>query len=151
MARQKWNWSVHNFREEDVLVARAQADQLCCPKTLKEIPTQLLRSSHPLEARLLIASFGSASGYNDQVFTLTIEHDPNTPIDLGSKPLRYGKLPLIDHIFRCDPKSPNVILSLVFMAGVIATLPALVGMVGFIDSVGKYANRCFSGSTWEVT
>ena len=78
---------------------------------------------------MLIASFGSAQGYDDKVFTLAIALDPNLPIDLGTKPLRYGKLPQIEHVFKSDPGSPNILLTLIFVGGLLVTLPLLLGVV----------------------
>ena len=62
-------------------------------------------------------------------FQLSIDLDPNTPIDTATKPLRYGKLPEIHHTFRADPKSPNILLSMIFVGAVITTIPALLGLV----------------------
>ncbi|EXJ96088.1 hypothetical protein A1O1_01214 [Capronia coronata CBS 617.96] len=107
----------------------------------KDLPLQLLRSSYPLSASIVIASFGSAEGYNSKAFPLTIELDPNVPIPVAEKPLRYGKLPEIHHIFRPDPQSPNVVISLVFLGAVLATVPALLGaflyLGGNINHLGK--------------
>ncbi|OAL23884.1 hypothetical protein AYO22_06060 [Fonsecaea multimorphosa] len=80
-----------------------------------------------LSASILIASFGTAPGYNSPAFTLQVKTDSNTPIPAAEKPLRYGKLPEIHHIFRSDPKSPPAIISLVFVAAVVGTLPLLAG------------------------
>ena len=48
---------------------------------------------------------------------------------MAEQPLRYGKLPEIHHVFRPDPKNPPVILSIVFLAAVLGTLPVLAGVV----------------------
>jgi oligosaccharyltransferase complex subunit delta (ribophorin II) len=48
-------------------------------------------------------------------------------------PVRYGKQPVITHIFRSDPQSPPKILTLVFTAAVLVALPAIFitwGLVG---------------------
>lgn len=63
------------------------------------------------------------------MFSLNIPTDSNIPIPAPKKPLRYGKLPEIRHIFKQDPKSPNIVFSLVFTGTVIATLPAILGLV----------------------
>jgi len=78
---------------------------------------------------LVLGSFGSSQGYNDRVFSLNVATDPNTPIAATEKPLRYGKMPEIHHIFKSDPKSPNIMFSLVFTGAVLATLPAIFGLV----------------------
>ena len=41
--------------------------------------------------------------------------------------VRYGKLPEIHHIFKLDPKSPNVLITIVFSLAIFATLPVLLG------------------------
>lgn len=98
-------------------------------QTQKDLPTQLLSSTGPLDASLIIASFGSSKPYNGKAFDLTIELDSGSPLPASEKPLRYGKLPEIHHIFKSDPKSPPKIITLVFAAAVIAALPILLGAV----------------------
>ncbi|EXJ79293.1 hypothetical protein A1O3_08795 [Capronia epimyces CBS 606.96] len=109
--------------------------------THKDLPLQFLRSSTPLSASIIIASFGTSEGYNGKAFPLTIELDPNVPIPAAETPLRYGKLSEIHHVFRPDPKSPNIVITLVFLGAVLATLPALLGawlyIGGNINHLGK--------------
>lgn len=90
------------------------------------MPTQLLSVNNLLSASLVIASFGSSTPYNSPAFDLKIEQDPAVPLPSSNKPLRYGKLPEIHHIFKSDPKSPPKIITVVFTAAVIFTLPALI-------------------------
>jgi oligosaccharyltransferase complex subunit delta (ribophorin II) len=78
----------------------------------------------------VFASFGQTKGYNDKAFSLSVVLDPNVPIAISQKPLRYGQLPEIHHIFRSDPKSPNIIITLLFTGAVLAALPMLIGTVG---------------------
>jgi oligosaccharyltransferase complex subunit delta (ribophorin II) len=78
---------------------------------------------------LLLGSFGSSQGYNDRLFTINIATDPRTPPPATEKPLRYGKLAEIHHIFKSDPTSPSIVFSLLFTTAVLATLPALFGLV----------------------
>ncbi|KAL2018578.1 hypothetical protein VTK56DRAFT_620 [Thermocarpiscus australiensis] len=92
----------------------------------KDIPIQLLVSTKPLKASIVLASFGSAQGINTPVFDVKIETDPNVPPPAYEKPLRYGKQPEIHHIFRPDPKSPPKVVSVFFTLAVVATLPALL-------------------------
>ena len=92
----------------------------------KDIPTQLVASSIPLTASLIIASFGLSKPYEGEAFDFKIEVDPNFPIAAPEKPLRYGKLPEIHHIFKADPTSPPKIITLVFSAAVVAALPILL-------------------------
>ncbi|KAL8958453.1 MAG: hypothetical protein Q9183_005833 [Haloplaca sp. 2 TL-2023] len=91
----------------------------------KDLPTQFLAGSNTLSATLLIASFGSTKPYRNQAFDLRIESDASAPSTPTDKPLRYGKLPEIHHIFKADPKSPPKIITLAFAGVVIAALPAL--------------------------
>ncbi|KAI1913358.1 hypothetical protein LOZ39_004689 [Ophidiomyces ophidiicola] len=95
--------------------------------THKDLPVQFLNSEAPLNANLVIASFGSAQGYNSPVFRLSIGRDADQPLP-SSEAVRYGKLPEIHHIFKADPTSPPVIISLVFVGAVLATLPVLGGL-----------------------
>jgi oligosaccharyltransferase complex subunit delta (ribophorin II) len=100
----------------------------------KDLPTQLLKASKPLEARVLVGSFGSAKAYDGQAFRLRIDLDPSEALP-SEKALRYGKLPEIHHIFRSDPKSPPVIISLFFLVVVLAALPALAIAVSSIYAI----------------
>lgn len=97
----------------------------------KDLPTQFLSGSKTLSASLVIASFGSSKPYRSPAFDLKIELDPSAPPPSVEKPLRYGKLPEIHHIFKPDPKSPPKIITLVFTAAVIAALPSLLFVVSF--------------------
>ncbi len=49
-----------------------------------------------------------------------------SPLPSQDKPVRYGKLEEIHHIFKSDPKSPPLIITLVFTAAVVATFPILL-------------------------
>lgn len=73
----------------------------------------------------MLASFGSSQGYNKPIVDVEINLDPSLVAPEYQKPLRYGKLPEIHHIFRQGPKNPNVMVSIVFAAAVAATIPAL--------------------------
>nr|KMM68912.1 hypothetical protein CPAG_05235 [Coccidioides posadasii RMSCC 3488] len=95
--------------------------------THKDLPVQLLKSENPLDANLVIASFGSAPGYNSPVFRLLIKRDPNDALPTPNT-LRYGKLDEIHHIFKTDPKSPPIVISLAFIIAVLASLPVLAGL-----------------------
>ncbi len=102
---------------------------LTATQTQKELPTQFLKSQSKVSASLVIASFGSSAGYNSEAFSLNVISDKGVPAGTTEKPLRYGKLPEIHHIFRADPKSPNVLISTIFTLGAIAALPILLGAV----------------------
>lgn len=60
------------------------------------------------------------------LFDIEIQHDPSAPPLTHKKPLRYGKLPEIRHIFREDAKTPPKTISLAFTLAVVATVPALL-------------------------
>ncbi|KAI0126560.1 Oligosaccharyltransferase subunit Ribophorin II-domain-containing protein [Xylariales sp. AK1849] len=111
-----------------------------------DLPVQLLTSTKPLKASLIIASFGSSEGYNKPVFDVEIKLDPAATQPTYEKPLRYGKLEEIHHIFRSDPKSPPKIISLVFALAVVATVPAL--FIGWLAIGGNVAHlqKAFSAS-----
>lgn len=91
----------------------------------KDLPIQLLVTTKPLKASVVLASFGASRGLNAPVFDVKVETDPNAPAPSYEPPVRYGKKPEIHHIFRSDPKSPPKVVSLFFALAVIATLPAL--------------------------
>jgi len=57
--------------------------------------------------------------------------DPASPAPKVEKPLRYGQLEEIHHIFRADPKSGSKVISLFFVLAVLATVPVLLGAVSF--------------------
>lgn len=105
-----------------------------CLQTQKDLPSQFLSSSSSLSASIIIASFSTSAGYNAPAFDLSLTLDPSIPIPQVEKPLRYGKLPEIRHIFRPEPKSPNVVISLVFLVAVLVTVPALVSAVCSLPS-----------------
>ncbi|KAI0384118.1 Oligosaccharyltransferase subunit Ribophorin II-domain-containing protein [Hypomontagnella monticulosa] len=90
-----------------------------------DLPVQLALATSPLRASLVIASFGASAGFKKDVFDVQVTRDPNAKPIAYEKPLRYGKLEEIHHIFRADPKSPPKVISLVFVLAVLATLPAL--------------------------
>jgi len=102
----------------------------------KDLPVQFLLASEPLQASVVIGSFGSAKPLDTPVFSVNIETDPAIPPPAYEKPVRYGKKAEIHHIFRPDPKSPPAVISVVFALAVVAALPALfVGVSGTIPRV----------------
>jgi len=101
----------------------------------KDLPVQLLLSQEPLEASLVLGSFGSTKGSVTPVFDFTVKLDPVAALPSYEKPLRYGKLAEIHHIFRDDPTSPPKIVSLAFALAVLATVPAL--FIGWITLGGN--------------
>lgn len=119
LERRKWTW--YYFYKE---LKEPGLHQL---QTHNSIPSQLLKSSKPLKASIVIGSFGASKPYNAAAFDVTMAVDPNAVVPPAEPQLRYGKLPEIHHIFRSDPKSPPKIITLVFGAAVLACLPVLLG------------------------
>jgi oligosaccharyltransferase complex subunit delta (ribophorin II) len=76
-------------------------------------------------ASLVLGSFGSSKGSVTHVFDFTVKLDTSATTPSSEKPLRYGKLAEIHHIFRADPTNPPKIVSIVFSLAVLATVPAL--------------------------
>jgi oligosaccharyltransferase complex subunit delta (ribophorin II) len=120
-------------------------------KTQKDLPIQLLSSTKPLTATLLLASFGTSQGYSSPVFNLEVKTDPNVALPKYEKPLRYGKLAEINHIFKPDPRSGPKIVSIFFVLAILATMPILLGAVCYDSTVGNTCTDCRSGYTLEPT
>ncbi|KAI8959843.1 Oligosaccharyltransferase subunit Ribophorin II-domain-containing protein [Daldinia sp. FL1419] len=99
-----------------------------------DLPLQLAISSTPLKASLVLASFGSSSGLVKDIFDVEIVRDPAAKPLVYEKPLRYGKLDEIHHIFRADPKSPPQLISIVFVFAVLATIPLLLASWGILGA-----------------
>ncbi|KAI6246760.1 hypothetical protein HI914_04754 [Erysiphe necator] len=100
-------------------------------KTQKNFPMQLNISSQPLRATLLLASFGSSQAFSNHVFNLDVKRDSQAvnAAPRYEKPLRYGKLEGIDHIFKPEPKSGPIIISIIFLVAVAGSLPVLLSSV----------------------
>ncbi|KAL4922528.1 Oligosaccharyltransferase subunit Ribophorin II-domain-containing protein [Aspergillus aurantiobrunneus] len=95
--------------------------------TWKDLPSQFISTTEPFDARILIGSFGSSQPYNEPVFRLSLARNPDEPVPTFEVS-RYGKLPEIHHIFKSDPQSPPIIVTLAFVAIVLATFPILAGV-----------------------
>jgi oligosaccharyltransferase complex subunit delta (ribophorin II) len=94
----------------------------------KDLPVQFLSALDPLDAEIVIGSFGSSKGYQKTAFQLKVSHDPNTlihPVEVK----RYGKLPEIHHIFKSGPSSPPIIVPALFVLAVVFPLPVLLSSV----------------------
>ncbi|GAB1191736.1 hypothetical protein APSETT444_000918 [Aspergillus pseudonomiae] len=101
--------------------------------TQKDLPVQFLSLTEPLDAKLLIGSFGSAEAYNGAAFKLAVTRNPDQPVPTVEVS-RYGKLPEIHHIFKEDPQSPPIVITLAFVAMVLGTLPVLAGVWLFLGA-----------------
>ncbi|OBT43090.1 hypothetical protein VE00_05512 [Pseudogymnoascus sp. WSF 3629] len=88
------------------------------------LPSALL-SSPSLSASLVLGSFGSAPASTTQLFNIALSADES--LAQVEKPVRYGKLAEIHHIFAADQKSPPKVISVFFTLAVLATLPVVLG------------------------
>lgn len=103
----------------------------------KNLPVQLLAATGPLRASIILGSFGSATPLDAPAFEVQIRNDPNVPAPVYEKPLRYGKMPEIHHIFRDDPKNPPVVISLIFLLAILVSVPALFIIVRFMIRIAR--------------
>ncbi|KAI1001707.1 hypothetical protein K3495_g6494 [Podosphaera aphanis] len=93
--------------------------------TQKELPEQFDKTSKPLRATLLLASFGESLAFSNHVFNLNVKVDAKTQRKY-ERPVRYGKLKEIYHTFKPDPESGSLIISIFFVFAVVATVPVLL-------------------------
>ncbi|BCR83489.1 putative oligosaccharyltransferase subunit ribophorin II [Aspergillus chevalieri] len=99
--------------------------------TQKDLPIQFLSLSQPVDARLLIGSFGTSEAYNEPAFQLLITRNPDEPVPTVEVS-RYGKLPEIHHIFKEDPKNPPIAVTLGFLGVTLTAIPILAGVWLFL-------------------
>ncbi|KAI9051971.1 hypothetical protein LZ554_004225 [Drepanopeziza brunnea f. sp. 'monogermtubi'] len=114
--------------------------------TQKDLPYQLLTSTRPLEATLLLASFGPAPGYNYHVFNLHVQLDANAPEPKYEKPVRYGQREEINHIFKADPKSGPMVISAFFVLAILATVPILLGTWAYLGANLTHLSKAFGAA-----
>ncbi|GAM38408.1 oligosaccharyltransferase subunit [Talaromyces pinophilus] len=98
----------------------------------KDIPTQFIATSEPVDAEIVIGSFGASDAYRNLAFQLSITSDASAPVASDAVE-RYGKQPRINHIFKADPKSPPPIITLIFLLSTLVTIPVLAGMWMYFD------------------
>ncbi|RFU27109.1 hypothetical protein B7463_g9221, partial [Scytalidium lignicola] len=110
----------------------------------KDLPIQFAAASKPLKATLILASFGSSTPFGSHVFDLDVKTDPALGSKSSEKPLRYGKLAEIHHIFRADPTSPPKIISIFFALAVLGTLPILLGGWAYLGANLSHATKAMS-------
>ncbi|KAJ6015453.1 hypothetical protein N7540_010044 [Penicillium herquei] len=113
--------------------------------TQKELPVQFLSLSEPIDARVVIGSFGSSEAYDSSVFSLSIDRDLDHPVPTVEA-ARYGKLPEIHHIFKDAATSPPVIITLAFVALVGASLPVLAGLWLFLGANVNHLSSAFKSA-----
>lgn len=123
-----WNWYA--------TWGTSPADIANSSQTQKELPLQFLHLPEPVDARVVIGSFGGSEAYDSSVFKLAIERDPNVPVPTVEA-ARYGKLPEIHHIFKDSPSNPAIIITLAFVLMVSAALPVLAGLVSVAHVVSS--------------
>ncbi|KAE8447031.1 hypothetical protein EG329_011166 [Mollisiaceae sp. DMI_Dod_QoI] len=114
--------------------------------TQKDLPVQLILSSQPLRATLLLASFGSTQAFSSHVFDLEIKTDPNAPLPKYEKPLRYGKLNEIHHIFKPDAKSGPMVISLFFVLAIVTTVPVLFGSWAYLGANISHVSKALGAA-----
>ncbi|KAJ5095990.1 hypothetical protein NUU61_005346 [Penicillium alfredii] len=113
--------------------------------TQKNLPIQFLSLSDPVDARVVIGSLGTSEAYDKSAFKLSIARNPDEAVPT-IEPARYGKLPEIHHIFRDDPSSPAVIITLAFVGLVGAALPLLAGLWLFLGTNVNHLSTAFKSS-----
>lgn len=102
-------------------ISRVVTDRL---QTQKDLPIQFLSLSQPVDARLLIGSFGGSPAYDASAFQLSINRNPDEPVPTVDVK-RYGKQPEIHHVFKEGPRNPPIAITLGFLAVTLAALPIL--------------------------
>lgn len=90
-----------------------------------------------MDANILLASFGESRGLSSKLFSLVVlrASEPARP-----QPVRYGKLPEIAHTFKAGPKTPHLVVSLLFVTLIIAMGPNAVGMVSAVSGLRVLAD-----------
>lgn len=100
--------------------------------TQKDLPVQFLAASKPVDAEVVIASFGASQPYRGLAFQLAINSEASAPAASDSVE-RYGKQPEIHHIFKTDAKSPPALITLIFLLATLITIPVLTAAWLFLD------------------
>ncbi|EKD21783.1 uncharacterized protein L3040_005293 [Drepanopeziza brunnea f. sp. 'multigermtubi'] len=114
--------------------------------TQKDLPYQLLKSTQPLKATVLLASFGPARGFSSHVFNLDVQLDASAPELDYEKPVRYGQREEINHIFKADPKSGPVVISAFFVLAILATVPILLGTWAYLGANLSHLSKAFGAA-----
>jgi oligosaccharyltransferase complex subunit delta (ribophorin II) len=117
-----------------------------CSQTQKDLPYQLLVSSRPIRASIVVASFGSSTPYSSHAFDVKVASDASAPVTSLTPPERYTSKPEIKHIFKSDPQSPPRIISGFFTLAILFALPALFGLWVGLGGNLDHASKAFSAS-----
>lgn len=80
------------------------------------------------------------------MFDLNVTRDPNVPLTVPEKPLRYAADKEIHHIFREDPHSPPKVITLVFAAAVVGALPVLLGLWATLGANANHLGKAMSNA-----
>jgi len=99
-----------------------------------------------LKASIVLASFGSSKPYNSHAFDLSVQTDPASPPIVPTEVERYVAKSEIHHIFKSDPRSPPMIISLFFVLAILGTIPVLLGVWLFLGANVDHAGKAFSGA-----
>ncbi|KAF1958889.1 hypothetical protein CC80DRAFT_468681 [Byssothecium circinans] len=132
--------------EESFVISVKESGKGKVDLTYKDLPHQFLVSSKPIPASIVIGSFGSSAPYKAKVFDLNIARDPNVPIAVPEKPLRYAAEKEMHHIFRDEPRSPPKIISLVFAVAVLGALPVLIGAWATLGANANHFGKAFGSA-----
>ena len=102
---------------------------------------QFINTAKPLDARFVIGSFGESVGYDASAFKLAASTSPGEPAPTVDVP-RHHKLPEIHHIFNPGPKSPPIVVTVVFtLLTVLVSFSLLIGLVS--NSTSKLSIQSF--------
>ncbi|KXT16324.1 hypothetical protein AC579_3780 [Pseudocercospora musae] len=109
--------------------------------SLKDLPFQFLTTSKPIQASVVLGSFGSSTPYTGPAFQIKVQQDPTSAQAVPAPSERYNAKPEIHHIFKDDPRSPPTVVSLFFTFAILATVPVLLGgwvlLGGNVEHMGK--------------
>ncbi|KFZ07464.1 hypothetical protein V501_06429 [Pseudogymnoascus sp. VKM F-4519 (FW-2642)] len=112
------------------------------------LPSALL-SSPSLSASLVLGSFGSAPASETQLFNIALGADETLAQEI-EKPVRYGKLSEIHHIFAAEQSSPPRVISVFFALAVLATLPVVVGAWALAGGNAGHVGKALAAAPLEV-
>lgn len=90
---------------------------------------QFLAASEPVDAEIVIGSFGASQPYRNLAFQLAITGEANAQAAASDAVERYAKQAEIHHIFKEGPKSPPALITLVFLLATLVTVPMLAAAV----------------------
>ncbi|KAJ5863957.1 uncharacterized protein N7529_005873 [Penicillium soppii] len=113
--------------------------------TQKDLPIQFLSLSSPVDAHVVIGGFGDSDAYDSSVFKLSLDRNPEEAVPTVETE-RYGKKPEIHHIFKDSASSPPIVITLAFVAMVVAAVPVLAGMWLFLGANVNHLPTAFKAA-----